>query len=106
MTVLLSCSTSLSSKANQHVPFTGREDSIYVSIDDIRKANSKLIQLEYEKDINASLREYIRNDSIIIKQARQECELLRGKNNKVVKQRNAAVGGSLVILLLLIMKLL
>lgn len=106
MIVLLSCSTSLSSKANNQTSFTGRQDSIYVSIDDIRKANSKLIQLQYEKDINNSLREYIRNDSIIIKQTREECSLLRGKSSRLTKERNAAATSSLVLLLLLIMKLL
>lgn len=49
MIVLLSCSINSSSKV--YIPFTGglEHDSIKVAIDDIRKANTKLIELSYEK---------------------------------------------------------
>lgn len=49
MIVLLSYSINSSSKV--YMPFTGglEHDSIKVAIDDLRKANTKLIELSYEK---------------------------------------------------------
>ena len=70
MIVLLSCSINSSSKSL--TSSTGRieQDSITIAISDIRKANAKLIELSYEKDINKNLRQIIRNDSILAEQAR------------------------------------
>ena len=106
MIVLLSYSINLSSK--QYIPFTGRieQDSVTVAISDLRKANAKLIQLEYEKDINKNLRQIIINDSILAEQARQRYLLLDRSCKKVKKQRNAAFGGASVAIVLLILSLL
>ena len=68
MIVLLSCSTSLSSRGQTIISSTGRftDDSVKVAINDLRKANIKLIQLDYEKDINKNLRQIIANSVTFI----------------------------------------
>lgn len=88
------------------IPFTGRDiqDSIKVSIDDIRKVNSKLIQLDYEKQINNNLRQVIVNDSIIAEQTRQECLLLRRTSRKIKVQRDASIGAAIVLLIMYLIK--
>ncbi len=105
MIVLLNYSiNSLSQTINNSS--TGRLDSVYISINDIKLANSKLIQLEYEQKINNSLKEIIKNDSLIIKKIRYDNDSLSNKINHVVKERNIFIGTSGLLLLLLILKLL
>lgn len=105
MIVLLSYSINLSSKV--YIPFTGglEHDSIKVAIDDLRKANTKLIELSYEKDINKNLRQIIRNDSILAEQTRQRYILLDRSCKKVTKQRNIACCGAAGAIILLILSL-
>ena len=107
MIVLLSYSINSSSKV--YMPFTGglEHDSIKVAIDDLRKANTKLIELSYEKDINKNLRQIIRNDSILAEQARQRYILLDRSCKKVTKQRNVAccsATGAIILLILSLIK--
>ena len=107
MIVLLSYSINSSSKV--YIPFTGglKHDSIKVAIDDLRKANAKLIELSYEKDINKNLRQIIRNDSILAEQARQKYILLDRSCKKVTKQRNIAccsAAGAIILLILSLIK--
>ena len=107
MIVLLSYSINSSSKVYMH--FTGglEHDSIKVAIDDLRKANTKLIELSYEKDINKNLRQIIRNDSILAEQARQRYILLDRSCKKVTKQRNIAccsAAGAIILLILSLIK--
>ena len=107
MIVLLSYSINSSSKV--YMPFTGglEHDSIKVAIDDLRKANTKLIELSYEKDINNNLRQIIRNDSILAEQARQRYILLDRSCKKVTKQRNVAccsAAGAIILLILSLIK--
>lgn len=106
MIVLLSYSINLSSKV--YIPFTGglEHDSIKVAIDDLRKANTKLIELSYEKDINKNLRQIIVNDSILAEQARQRYILLDRSCKKIKKQRNVAYCSTGVAIVLLILSLL
>lgn len=106
MIVLLSCSINSSSKSL--TASTGRieQDSITIAISDIRKANAKLIELSYEKDINKNLRQIIRNDSILAEQARQRYILLDRSCKKIKKQRNIAYCGTGVAIMLLILSLL
>ena len=103
MIVLLSYSINSSSKG--YMSFTGglEQDSIKVAIDDLRKANTKLIELSYEKDINKNLRQIIVNDSILAEQARQRYILL---DRSCKKKRNVAYCSSGVAILLLILSLL
>lgn len=107
MIVLLSYSINSLSKSS--TSFTGRieQDSVTVAISDIRKANAKLIELTYEKDINKNLRQIIRNDSVLAEQARQRYILLDRSCKKVTRQRNVAycgVGATIVLLILSLIK--
>lgn len=108
MIALLSCSTNLYSKEFHlsNLSTGGLScDSVKVAINDLRKANAKLVELEYEKDINKNLRQIIVNDSILAEQARQQYLLLDRSCKKVKKERNAAFGGASVAIVLLILSL-
>ena len=106
MIVLLSYSINSSSKSL--TSSTGRieQDSVTIAISDIRKANAKLIELSYEKDINKNLRQIIVNDSVLAEQARQRYILLDRSCKKIKKQRNIAYYSTGVTIVLLILSLL
>ena len=106
MIVLLSYS--INSLSKSLTSSTGRieQDSVTIAISDIRKANAKLIELSYEKDINKNLRQIIVNDSVLAEQARQRYILLDRSCKKIKKQRNIAYYSSGVAILLLILSLL
>lgn len=113
MIVLLSCSINLlASNTNMNHTYlsTGGvvvEDSVLVSYDDLRLANSKLIELDYEKKINTTLRSIIVNDSIIIQHYKSSNALMNKSYKKAIRQRNIAIGGGVVfsiVTLLLLLK--
>lgn len=107
MIVLLSCSINLLSKPLTSSTGGLEQDSVIVAISDIRKANAKLIELSYEKDINKNLRQIIRNDSVLAEQARQRYILLDRSCKKVIRQRNVAycgVGATIILLILSLIK--
>lgn len=101
MIVLLGCSINLSASNidvdNLH-PFTGERkqsnDSVLISYDDLRLANSKLIELDYEKQINNKLHSIIVNDSIIIRDYKVLNERINKDCKKAIRQRNIAIGGA------------
>lgn len=68
------------------------EDSVLISYNDLRIVNSKLIQLDYEQQINANLRTIIKNDSIIIKDYKILNDRINKNHKKAVRQRNIAIG--------------
>ena len=108
MTVLLACST-ISSSRNYSSPSTGGlgNDSVKVAISDIRKANVKLVQLKYEQEINASLKEIIHNDSIVISNKNVDNKALTDQVKKLKKQRNityCSVGVTIILLILSLLK--
>lgn len=105
MIVLLSYSINSSSKSLTSSTGGIEQDSVTIAISDIRKANAKLIELSYEKDINNNLRQIIRNDSILAEQARQRYILLDRSCKKVIKQRNVAFCGTAGAIILLILSL-
>lgn len=106
MIVLLSCSINLSSSGQVANSSTGvLGDSVKVSINDLRKANIKLIQLDYEKAINNNLRQIIVNDSVLAEQARQRYILLDRTCKKIKKQRNIGVGAAIGSILLFIISI-
>ena len=72
------------------------EDSILISYNDLRIVNSKLIQLDYEQQINANLRTIIKNDSIIIKDYKVLNDRINKNRKKVVRQRNIAIGAGVL----------
>lgn len=118
MIVLLNCSISLlASNTNTDCTrlSTGGvvgenpsiKDSVLVSYNDLRLANSKLIELDYEKKINTTLRSIIVNDSIIIQHYKNNNTLLNKSYKKAIRQRNIAVCGGIVfsiVTLLLLLK--
>ena len=105
MIVLLDCSINLSANDTDidslHLS-TGDvvqpNDSVLISYEDLRLANSKLIELEYEKQINNNLRSVIYNDSIVIRDYQILNEKINKNCKKVIRQRNIAIGGAAVIL--------
>lgn len=80
-------------------------DSVLVSYDDLRLANSKLIELEYEKQINNNLRSVIYNDSIVIRDYQILNERINKDCKKVIRQRNIAIGGATVLFITTILTL-
>lgn len=117
MIVLLSCSTNLLTSSTAAISSTGGlkkgsliHDSILVSYDDLRKANSKLIELEYEQRINKSLRTIINNDSIAISGLNNRINYIQQNcdrtTKKYKKQRNIASGIGIGALILLIISIL
>lgn len=83
------------------------KDSVLVSYNDLRLANSKLIELDYEKKINNTLRSIIVNDSIIIQHYKSNNYLMNKSYKKAIRQRNIAIGGGIVfsiVTLLLLLK--
>lgn len=98
--VLLSCSTSWCQNDNATISSTGEltasPDSILIAFDDLRKANTKMVELKYEKEINDSLRSIIKNDDAIMREYSSNVDALKKQIIQAKKQRNLAVGGGLL----------
>lgn len=104
MIVLLNCSINLSASnlSNNDISSTGEgatsNDSVLVAYKDLKLANSKLIQLDYEKQINNNLRNIIYNDSIIIKNYKEVNDRISKDCKKAIIQRNIAIGSTLIFI--------
>ena len=100
MIVLLSCSTSWCQNDNATIPSTGEltatPDSVLISFDDLRKANAKMVELKYEKEINDSLRSIIKNDDIIMREYSRNVDALKKQVKQTKRQRNLAIGGGVL----------
>ena len=100
MIVLLSCSTSWCQNDNATISSTGEltasPDSVLIAFDDLRKANAKMVELKYEKEINDSLRSIIKNDDIIMREYSSNVDALKKQITQAKKQCNLAVGGGLL----------
>lgn len=98
--VLLSCSTSWCQNDNTTIPSTGEPtatpDSVLISFDDLRKANAKMVELKYQKEINDSLRSIIKNDDTIMREYSRNVDALKKQITQAKRQRNIAVGGGLL----------
>ena len=98
--VLLSCSTNWCQNDNATILSTGEltasPDSVFIAFDDLRKANAKMVELKYEKEINDSLRSIIKNDDIIMREYSSNVDALKKQITQVKKQCNLAVGGGLL----------
>lgn len=102
--LLLTCSTSWSQNNIE-------QDSVLVPLSAIKIANVKMIELEYEKQLNRELLELSSNDSILIDalyaNAYNDAIVYENNIKKVKNQRNMAItigsGSSLILLLLLIL---
>ena len=103
MIVLLSCSTSWCQNDNDTIPSTGEltatPDSVLIAFDDLRKANAKMVELKYEKEINDSLRSIIKNDDLIMREYSRNVDALKKQVKQVKRQRNFAVGGGILVTL-------
>lgn len=110
MIALLSYSMNSLANESDTIPSTGREDSVLIAYDDLRKVNGKLIELEYERDINKHLRTIVHNDSIAINSLRTRIDNIQhdcDRNIKrVKKQRNIASGIGIGAIILLIISIL
>lgn len=112
MIALLGCSISLSAN-NTDVDSlylsTGdvvqSKDSVLISYDDLRRANAKLIELDYEKQINSNLRNIISNDSIVIRDYQVLNEKINKDCKKAIRQRNIAIGGAAALFITTIVTL-
>ena len=97
MIVLLSCSTSWCQNDNATISSTGelnnRIDSVLISFDDLRKANAKMVELKYQKEINDSLCSIIKNDDTIMREYNRNVDALKKQITQAKRQRNIAVGG-------------
>lgn len=89
MIVLLSCSINLLAQNNKHSSMGGL-DSVRVSYNDLRIVNSKLIELDYTKQINNKLYQIIHNDSIAINNYKSVNNNLNKSMTKYKRQRNVA----------------
>ena len=100
MIVLLSCSTSWCQNDNDTIPSTGvltaTPDSVLIAFDDLRKANAKMVELKYEKEINDSLRSIIKNDDIIMREYSRNVDALKKQVKQTKRQRNLAIGGGVL----------
>lgn len=112
MIVLLGCSINLLANNTDSLvcnTSTGERvnpiDSVLISYDDLRLANSKLIELEYEKQINNNLRSVISNDSIVIRDYQILNERINKDCKKVIRQRNIVICGAAIIFVTTILTL-
>ena len=112
MIVLLGCSINLlanNTNIDSFHPSTGEvvqfKDSVLISYDDLRLVNSKLIELEYEKQINNNLRSIIYNDSIVIRDYQILNERINKNCKKAIRQRNIAISGATVLFITTILTL-
>ena len=71
-----------------------------IAYDDLRIVNSKLVELDYEKQINANLRQVVANDSIIINDYNAINTRLNQDCKRYIRQRNIAIGGGIFITIL------
>lgn len=102
MIVLLNCSMSLYAN-DLNNSFTGEvveiNDSVKIAYDDLRTVNSKLIELEYEKQINANLKQVIINDSVIINNYADLNNKLDKDCKKAIRQRNICFGVTIAVII-------
>ena len=109
MIALLSYSTSWSKNEADTISSTGEpianSDSVLVAIDDIRKANVKMVELKYEREINDSLRSIIRIDDELIRIYNNNVNVLKKQVAQVKRERNIAIGGGLAAALSLVISL-
>ena len=109
MIVLLSYSTSWSKNDTDTIPSTGEltatPDSVLISFDDLRKANAKMVELKYQKEINDSLWSVVNTNNQIIRIYDSQVNELSQQVTYFKKQRNYAARGGFFAALLLVVTL-
>lgn len=110
MIALLSYSINLLASEHDTIPSTGRQDSVLIAYNDLRKVNSKLIELEYEREINSKYKKVISNDSVAISSlnSRIVCidSIYTRKIRNIKKQRNVVGSVGIFSIILLIISIL
>lgn len=120
--IVLLLTYSISWCQNDTILSTGvvEQDSVLVSIQAIRVANTKMIELKYEKAINENYRQTIELDSAIINalennlyncalELEEQINVCDEEINKIKRQRNTAIGvgtgtsTALLVILILIL---
>lgn len=95
-------SYSMSCLGNNHTLFYGAaNDSLKISYDDLRIVNSKLVELDYEKQTNVKLKQVIENDKKIIATS----DSINMYNNRRIVQltrKNNIKNGALVTTVILL----
>ena len=81
---------------------TARTDSVLISFDDLRKANAKMVELKYQKEINDSLLSVIVNDDKIIRAYNNNLNVFKKQISQVKRERNIAIGGGIIAALSLV----
>lgn len=87
------------SNNNKDFFYGGVPDSVLVSYDDIRAANAKMVELNYEKLKNQNLIQIVENDSVIIASLHQEVakEKKAAKKAKIREHIAESVGFAAII---------
>lgn len=92
--VLLNCSISWCQNDNYTISSTGEltatSDSVLVAFDDLRKANAKMVELKYQKEINDSLRSIIVVDEKIMREYNDNVNALQKQIKQEVRKRKIA----------------
>lgn len=108
MIVLLNCSINLYANNDEHssTGVLSNQDSTLISYDDLRIVNSKLIELNYQKEINEHLKSVVVNDSIIIADYQKLNNEISKDCVKLRRERNAGIIVSIIAILTSIVLLL
>ena len=92
--VLLNCSISWCQNDSHTISSTGEltatSDSVLVAFDDLRKANAKMVELKYQKEINDSLRSIIVVDEKIMREYNDNVNALQKQIKQEVRKRKIA----------------
>lgn len=92
---LLSYSINLSASNDSNF-LTGElqelNDSVTISYNDLRIANSKMVELEFQKEMNEKLLQIIANDNKIITNYAELNSKLNSQCKEYIKQRNIVIG--------------
>lgn len=89
MIALLTCSMSWSKSDNDSIhSSTGEptQDSVLIAYSDLRVANSKMVELKYEKEINKHYRTIVSNDSIAINSLNLRIDNMVEKHKRDIKR--------------------
>ena len=100
---LLGCGISWSNRPTNSPHYGGTPDSVLVSYDDIRTANAKMVELNYEKLKNQNLIQIVANDSVIIESLRESIATEKKTTKKAkIRERVAECVGFAAIVGLIV----
>ena len=103
--VLLCCCGKSWSRVSDYPLYGGISDSVLVSYDDIRAANAKMVELNYEKLKNQNLSQIIANDSVIIATLHESIAIEKKATKKAKLRERIAEGVGLAAIIGLIVSI-